>query len=129
MKNSAKKLSLGGRAASLARRSATPLKKSETGDLQPSTGKPQEKLNESTLIWRELSPIISIAPITSSVARVYSFEVEIPAGTANLTSRSKIMVNQTRAIDKVRLGQRLGRLPDALMAKVKEALKLHYDLN
>jgi mRNA-degrading endonuclease toxin of MazEF toxin-antitoxin module len=39
------------------------------------------------------------------------------------------MVNQTRAIDKVRLGQRLGHLPDALMAEVKEALKLHYDLN
>jgi mRNA interferase MazF len=151
-------------------RSTTLLKKSETGDLPQSTGKLREKLNKSTLIWREPlpmesikkgdlfwvnfdptlgaeakkirpavvvsndinnehSPIISIAPITSSVTRVYSFEVEIPAGTANLTSRSKIMVNQTRAIDKVRLGQRLGRLPDALMVKVKEALKLHYDLN
>jgi mRNA interferase MazF len=102
-------------------------------NFDPTLGADARKIRPAVVVSNDISnehsPIISIAPVTSSVARVYSFEVEIPAGTANLKSRSKIMVNQTRAIDKVRLGQRLGRLPDALMAKVKEALKLHYDLD
>jgi mRNA-degrading endonuclease toxin of MazEF toxin-antitoxin module len=38
------------------------------------------------------------------------------------------MVNQTRAIDKVRLVQLIGSLPAALMAQVKAAMKLHYDI-
>jgi len=102
-------------------------------NFDPTIGAEAKKIRPAVVVSNDISnensPIISIAPITSNVTRVYSFEVEIPAGTANLTSRSKVMVNQTRAIDKVRLGQRLGRLPDTLMTKVKEALKLHFDLN
>lgn len=102
-------------------------------NFDPTIGAEAKKIRPAVVVSNDISnensPIISIAPITSNVTRVYSFEVEIPAGTANLTSRSKIMVNQTRAIDKVRLGQRLGRLPEDLMTKLKEALMLHYDLN
>jgi mRNA interferase MazF len=102
-------------------------------NFDPTLGAEVKKIRPAVVVSNDInnehSPIISIAPVTSNVTRVYSFEVDIPAGTANLTSRSKIMVNQTRAIDKVRLGQHLGRLPDSLMAGVKEALKLHYDLN
>jgi mRNA interferase MazF len=79
-------------------------------------------------INNEHSPIISIAPTTSNVTRVYSFEVEIPAGTGGLRTRSKVMVNQTRAVDKARLLKRIGHLPNDLMAGVNRALKLHYDL-
>jgi mRNA interferase MazF len=82
----------------------------------------------SNNINNEHSPIISIAPITSNVSRVYSFEVEITPGTANLPSRSKIMVNQTRAVDKSRLVQYVGHLPDAVLQRVKVALRLHYDI-
>jgi mRNA interferase MazF len=74
------------------------------------------------------SPIISISPITSNVTKVYSFEVEVPSKTAGLRVRSKVMVNQTRAIDKVRLVKKLGHLPSAIMAQVDRALKLHYGL-
>jgi len=38
------------------------------------------------------------------------------------------MVNQTRAVDKVRLIKRLGYLPDEIMEEINLALKLHYDL-
>jgi mRNA interferase MazF len=74
------------------------------------------------------SPILSIAPITSNITKVYSFEVEIPSGTVGLKTRSKIMVNQTRAVDKLRLIKRLGQLPAPIMKDVDRALKLHYDL-
>ena len=72
--------------------------------------------------------MISISPITSNVTRVYSFEVEIPAGVGGLKSLSKAMINQTRAVDKIRLLKKMGRLPPAIMEEVNRALRLHYDL-
>ena len=74
------------------------------------------------------SPIVSIAPITSNFTRVYSFEVELPPGVGGLKTRSKVMVNQTRAIDKIRLIKKLGYLSAEIMEDIKRALKLHYDL-
>ena len=74
------------------------------------------------------SPIISIAPITSNVTRIYSFEVEIPAGTAGLRTRSKVMVNQTRAVDNVRLLKKTGRLSNDIIPRLDSALRLHYAL-
>lgn len=54
--------------------------------------------------------------------------MEIPPGTGGLRARSKIMVNQTRAVDKVRLIKKLGHLSEELMGRVNQALELHYDL-
>ena len=42
---------------------------------------------------------------------------------------SKVMVNQTRAVDKIRLIKKLGRLPQSIMKEVARALKLHYELD
>ena len=101
-------------------------------NFDPSVGAEVKKVCPAVVVSNDInnehSPIVSIAPITSNVTRVYSFEVEIPAGTSSLTSRSKVMVNQTRAVDKVRLVQLVGSLSAELMAKVKAALKLHYDI-
>lgn len=69
----------------------------------------------------------AISAITSNVIRIYSSKVEIPSGTAGLKSRLKIMVNQTRAVDKIRLFKKLGQFPQQIMADVEKALKLHYD--
>lgn len=38
------------------------------------------------------------------------------------------MVNQTRAVDKIRLIKRIGNLPKEITVEVDRALKLHYDL-
>ena len=91
-------------------------------NFNPSVGSEVKKIRPAVVVSNDInnehSPIISNAPVTSSVTR----------GTSSLSSRSKIMVNQTRAIDKVRLVEFIGSLPDALMARVKAALKLHYDI-
>jgi len=79
-------------------------------------------------INNEHSPIVSIAPVTSNVTKVYSFEVEIPAGKGGLKTRSKVMIHQTRAVDQLRLIKRLGHLPEQIMKEINRALKLHYDL-
>jgi len=45
-----------------------------------------------------------------------------------LSTDSKVMANQTRAVDKIRLVKKLGNLPQDFMAQIDRVLKLHYDL-
>jgi len=68
------------------------------------------------------SPILSIYPITSNVARVYSFELGIPASTAGLKICLKIMGSQTPAVDKIRLKEKLGQRTPAINAELNGAL-------
>ena len=101
-------------------------------NFDPTVGAEAKKTRPALVVSNNInnahSPIVSISPITSNVTRVYSFEVEISAGIAGLKTRSKVMVNQTRAVDKVRLIKHLGYLPDEIMEEINNALKLHYDL-
>ncbi len=101
-------------------------------NFDPTVGAEAKKTHPGLVVSNDInnthSPIISIAPITSNVTRVYSFEVEVPAGTGGLVSRSKIMVNQTRAADKARLLEKLGHLADEVMKDVNRALLLHFAL-
>jgi mRNA interferase MazF len=101
-------------------------------NFDPTVGAEAKKTRPAVVVSNDVnnvhSPIISIAPISSQVSKVYSFEVEVLPGTGGLRSRSKIMINQTRAIDKIRLIKKLGRLPAEIMIRVDQALKLHYDL-
>ena len=98
----------------------------------PTLGAETKKTRPSVIVSNDInnahSPIVSISPITSNVSKVYSFEVEIPSGVGGLRTRSKVMVNQTRAVDKVRLIKRLGHLPGQILTDIDRALKLHYDL-
>lgn len=102
-------------------------------NFDPTMGAEVQKIRPALVVSNDInnlhSPIISIAPISSSISRIFSFEVEIPAGSGGLKVRSKIMVNQTRAVDKIRLFKKLGHLPTDVLVKVDRALKLHYDLS
>ena len=97
----------------------------------PTVGAEAKKTRPALVVSNDInnqhSPIISISPITSNVTKVYSFEVEVPSG-GGLKTRSKVMVNQTRAVDKIRLIKKLGSLSEKIMLEVNRALKLHYDL-
>jgi mRNA interferase MazF len=101
-------------------------------NFDPTVGAETQKTRPALVVSNDISnthsPIVSISPITSNVTRVYSFEVEISAAMAGLKSRSKIMVHQTRAVDKIRLIKKLGHLPEQILEDVNNALKLHYDL-
>ena len=101
-------------------------------NFDPTVGAEAKKTRPAVVVSNDInnahSPIISISPVTSNVTRIFSFEVEIPSKTAGLRIRSKIMVNETRAVDKVRLVKKLGHIPPAIMTQVNRALKLHYSL-
>ncbi len=102
-------------------------------NFDPTIGAEVKKTRPSVVVSNDInnlhSPIISIAPISSSVTRIFSFEVEIPAGMGGLKARSKIMINQTRAVDKIRLIKKMGHLPGEIILKIDRSLKLHYDLS
>jgi mRNA interferase MazF len=102
-------------------------------NFDPTVGSETKKTRPALVVSNDInnahSPIVSISPITSNVTRVYSFEVEVPAGTGGLKVKSKVMVNQTRAVDKIRLLKKLGHLPPELMKEVNQALQLHYELD
>jgi mRNA interferase MazF len=101
-------------------------------NFDPTIGSETRKTRPAVIVSNDInnahSPFISISPISSKTGRLYSFEVEIPAGTGGLTTRSKIMVNQTRAVDKLRLVKKTGTLPPEIMQSIDRALKLHYGL-
>jgi mRNA interferase MazF len=102
-------------------------------NFDPTVGAEARKTRPAVVISNDInnahSPIVSISPVTSSVSRVYTFEVRIPAHAGGLVLPSKVMVNQTRAVDKIRLIKKLGRLPQIVMKEMDRALKLHYELD
>lgn len=102
-------------------------------NFDPTVGTEVKKTRPAVVISNDInnanSPIVSISPVSSTTARIYSFEVEIPAGVGGLKVRSKVMVNQTRAVDKIRIFKKLGHLPAEILTKIDRALRLHYDLS
>jgi len=72
--------------------------------------------------------VVTVVPVTSSVERVYPFQVLLPAGECGLGRDSKAQAEQVRSIAVERIGERLGRVPPQLMAAVEAALRLHLAL-
>lgn len=72
--------------------------------------------------------VLTVVPVTSNVNRVYPFQVLLPSGSGGLPHDSKAQAEQVRSIDAERIEDLLGSLPQALMASLDEALRLHLAL-
>ena len=76
-------------------------------DLNPTIGGEINKIRPviivSNNINNQYSDTVTILPITSSVNKIYPFEVLLKAEEGNLKNDSKIKANQIRTIDKKRL--------------------------
>lgn len=92
--------------------------------LDPTFGSEMQKTRPAIIIsndnGNELSPRVIIAPITSKIGKVYPFEVEIQVN----DKRGKIVLDQIRSIDKMRLIKRIDVCDYDTMELVEEALKL-----
>ncbi len=97
-----------------------PVEGSEIGKIRPA-------VVISNDINNELADTVTIVPITSSVGKVYPFEVLIRKGTANLAEDSKAKANQIRTVDKRRLKNLIGTLPPAILEQIWNAVKIHLD--
>lgn len=69
----------------------------------------------------DLLDTVAVVPLSSGRAR--DFEVAIPAGLIGDGRPGRLKTHQLRAVDKVRLGKRMGKLPpDVLMSLEKSVL-------
>ncbi len=98
-------------------------------DLEPARGSETKKIRPGLVIsndiGNEASSVVMIAPITSKVTRIFPFEVK----TSVQGKSAKIMLNQTRAIDKSRLQDKIGNVDWEVLAAVAEALKVVFALD
>ncbi len=72
--------------------------------------------------------VITVVPVTSNISHVYPFQVLLPASLTGLEHDSKAQAEQVRSISVERLGNVIGEVPQALMAELDEALRLHLAL-
>jgi mRNA interferase MazF len=72
--------------------------------------------------------VVTVVPVTSDTARIYPFQVLLPAHQAGLPHDSKAQAEQVRSVAVERIGERVGQLPAALIAELDQALRVHLSL-
>ena len=102
-------------------------------NLNPAVGSEVAKrrpvLIVSNDVNNKVANTITVVPITSSVARVYPFEVLLQPEDSGLSKISKVQANQVRTISKQRIeGEVQASLSQEIMQLVDAALKLHLRL-
>lgn len=98
-------------------------------NLDPVVGAEIGKTRPAIVLQNELanrsSPTVTIIPLSTSVERVFPFQVLIPAGEGGLEHDSKALCEQIRTLSTKRLLHRLGSLPPDRMEQIRAALDRH----
>ena len=93
-------------------------------EYDPSIGTEIQKKRPSVVLSNDVvnknHTRILVAPITSKVNKVYPFEYEI-VDTSKVTG--KVMLDQMRFIDRMRLGSKVTTLADAELLPIQEIVK------
>jgi len=97
--------------------------------LDPTVGTEIAKTRPAAVISNDIgnrySDRVIVAPITSQhTDRIYPFEVVVPSGEGGLQHTSKVLLDQLRSVDKLRLRSRLGTLPPERMLEVDQAIRV-----
>jgi len=97
-------------------------------NLDPTVGSETQKKRPVLILSNnqanEFSELVMVAPITSKIKKIYQFEVKtIVNGKA-----AKIMLNQCRAIDQLRLEGRIEAIDQVTMLYVENAIRLVFAL-
>lgn len=101
-------------------------------NLDPTIGHEIKKSRPGVVIQNDLgnkySPITIIAPITSqNVEKVYPIEVSL-SKKSGVEKKSKVLLNQIRAIDKRRLVKTLGKVDEETLDNINEAIQISLGL-
>lgn len=72
--------------------------------------------------------VVTVVPLTSSTARIFPFQVLVPADMGGLRADSKAQAEQVRSVAVERLGPVFGQLPESIMVGLDDALRVHLDL-
>jgi mRNA interferase MazF len=77
----------------------------------------------------EFSSTVTLIPITSSIEKVYPFEVLIKKEESGLAYDFKIKCNQIRTVDRLRLIKLSGVLSQDKITEVENSLMMHLDIS
>lgn len=106
--------------------SLDPVRGSETHKTRPAVVVSNDAANATaTRLGRG---VITVVPVTSSISRVYPFQVLLPASHTRLARDSKAQAEQVRSVAVERIGSSVGQLPDSLLAELDRALRVHLGL-
>ena len=103
-------------------------------DLNPQGGTEPGKIRPVLIIQTDLlnkipHPSTIICPITTNIKKGSEIlRVHLKEGQFNLQQDSDIMMDQIRAIDNIRLINKVGVLQNEIIEKVKENIKIVLDL-
>ena len=102
-------------------------------DLSPVIGSEQGGVRPVLIVQNDIgnkySPTVIAAAITSQINKAkLPTHIEISANEFGLLKDSVILLEQIRTIDKKRLKEKIGKLDDALIAKVDEALGISFGI-
>ena len=97
--------------------------------LDPTIGSEISKTRPALIISNDVgnqhADRVIVAPISSgNINRVYPFEVLLPVGEAGLDKASKVLLDQIRAVDKQRIGNKIATLTSQRIEEVNRAIRL-----
>lgn len=72
--------------------------------------------------------VITVVPVTTNTARIFPFQVLLPARRCQLPRTSKAQAEQIRSISIDRVGAVAGRLPPDILDQLDAAIRLHLGL-
>lgn len=101
-------------------------------NLDPTVGAEIRKTRPALVVSNDVNNLhaqtVTVLPMTTSVEKVYPFEVLLEGGSCGFPEPSKAKANQIRTVDKRRLGRLVGMAPDSVMRRVEDAVRLHLAL-
>ena len=100
--------------------------------LDPTVGSEANKTRPAVVVSNDranrTSTVVTVVPITSNTAHVYSFQVYLAREESGLDHDSKAQAEQVRSLDRGRVRRHLGQLPPERLSQLDAALKLHLAL-
>lgn len=101
-------------------------------DFRGSVGAEIQKIRPAVVIsddaHNEHMLTVTVAPLSSSSARIKRYEAVVPEGLIGDGRPARVNTHQLRAVDKRRLRNKLGVLPVGAMADVDATLRIHLGL-
>ncbi|WP_317846301.1 type II toxin-antitoxin system PemK/MazF family toxin [Nocardioides rotundus] len=106
-------------------------------DLDPARGSESTKRRPAVVVSNDRANaaaarlgrgVVTVVPLTSSVERVFPFQVLLPSEETGLRVDSKAQAEQVRSVALEGVGPAIGVVPLSLMGQVDAALRLHLQL-
>lgn len=101
-------------------------------NFEPARPAEANKIRPSILVTNDQAntygTAVVVVPLTNNVARVYPFQLFLPAEATGLDEDSKAQVELLRSVSRARVGERVGRTPGGLLEQLDERIRLHLGL-